>query len=73
MDRDLKASKMRLFAARSSGIRLSGNDLSEALYTMSELSLWPDDVDSVSEAQALACWRLVETLRHEQLPEELKM
>lgn len=48
-------------------------DLSEALYAISELGLWPDNVDSVSRLQALTCWQLVERLRKERLPDALKM
>lgn len=48
-------------------------DLSEALYAVSELGLWPDNVDSVSECQALTCWQLIERLRTERLPDHLKM
>lgn len=47
--------------------------LSSALYSLSELGVWPDSVDSVSTDQALLCWRVVEKLRHEKFPQSLKM
>ena len=46
--------------------------LGEALYTMSELSLWPDGV-SVSEEQVIMCWKVVEKMRREQFPDGLVM
>lgn len=48
-------------------------DLDEALYSVSELALWPDRVDSVSPEQAFTCWQLIERLRAERLPDLLKM
>ena len=52
--------------------KLKGN-LSEAVYTMSEMGLWEDSVDSVCEEQALLCWAIVEKLRVEKFPDELRM
>lgn len=71
--RDEKASKLRLFLAGNPTPRWSGNELAEALYSISELSMWPDSIDSVSEEQALMCWQLVERLRTQKLPDELRM
>jgi len=51
--------------------RMIGN-LGNGLYAVSERGLWPDDVDSVSEEQALLCWRLVEKLRCADFPDELR-
>lgn len=48
-------------------------DISEALYTMSELGMWPDSIDSVSVAQAMLCWKVVEKMRREAFPDALKM
>jgi hypothetical protein len=48
-------------------------DLSEALYSISELGMWPDAVDSVSPEQAILCWRLIERLSSDRLPDELRM
>lgn len=47
--------------------------LPEAVYTMSELHLWPDDVDSVSAKQAITCWKLIEKLRTSEFPDSLRM
>lgn len=47
--------------------------LPEALYAVSELGLWFDDVDSVSEDQCLKCWRIVETLKNKEFPKKLWM
>ena len=47
-------------------------DLSEALYTVNELGLWPDYVN-VSEEQALFCWGIVEKLRTHKFPDDLRM
>lgn len=49
------------------------NDLDEILHTLSELGMWPDDVDSVSTAQAMLCWQVIERLRKESLPPDLKL
>ena len=48
-------------------------DIEEALYTMSELNMWPDGVDSVSPEQALLCWKLVEYLTMNRFPEKYRM
>lgn len=47
--------------------------LGEALYSMSELHLWPDEVDSVSREQALRCWQVVEACRRGGFPRVLRM
>lgn len=51
--------------------KLVGN-LNEAIYTMNELGLWPDDVE-VSEEQVLKCWEVVETMRRKRFPVDLCM
>lgn len=48
-------------------------DLSEALYTISELRLWPDQVDTVSCEQALLCWKIIEKLRTAEFPDSLRI
>lgn len=48
------------------------NDLGEALYTMSELGMWPDG-ESVGEEQAVLCWALIEKLRRFKYPEKFVM
>jgi len=47
--------------------------LDEALYSMSELGLWLDDVDSMSVEQALRVWKVVEKLRSTEFPPDLRM
>ena len=48
-------------------------DLNKAIYTLSELRLWPDDVDAISKDQVLMCWKVVEILKAKRFPENLKM
>lgn len=48
--------------------------LSSALYTTSELYIWPDQVDSMSPEQAIMAWRIVERLKKDGIfPSELVM
>lgn len=48
--------------------------LGELLYTMSELRLFPDGVDSVSIEQALLCWQIVQqNIHNTPFPDELRM
>jgi hypothetical protein len=47
--------------------------LDEVLHSMNELQLWPDYVDSVSNEQVILCWRIIETLKRKELPNDLKM
>jgi hypothetical protein len=47
--------------------------IGEALYSMSELDLWPDYVDGVSLEQALKCWQVVEACRRTGFPDSLRM
>jgi len=50
------------------------NGLGELLYTMNELGMWPDCVDSVGVDQAIQCWKVVEAvIRRGGVPENLKM
>lgn len=53
--------------------KVNDRDLSEALYTFSELNIFPDAVDSVSIEQAIMIWQLVEQVRKNGFPEELRM
>lgn len=47
--------------------------LDNALYTMNELGLWPDDV-TVSEEQAIMVWRVVHRIAVTgSFPDELRM
>ena len=54
-------------------IDINFRNLNEALYSVSELYIWPDDVDSVSDNQALLCWCIIEKIRKDGFPEELRM
>jgi hypothetical protein len=47
--------------------------LNAALYSLSELGLWHDSVDFVSEEQAIMCWKIIEKLKKEEFPNELCM
>jgi len=47
--------------------------LQEALHSMNELGLWPDNVDSVSEIQAMLRWRIVEKVKFSGFPDKLRM
>lgn len=47
--------------------------LGATLYSLENLGLWIDNIDSVSEEQCLFCWRIVEALRKRELPDELVM
>ena len=49
------------------------NNLNEAAYTMSEMNMWPDDIDSISVGQIIACWKVIEKLRKTNFPVKLKM
>lgn len=73
LTRDEKTSQLRLFLGQVTNPRWYGNDLAEALHSVSELGLWPDVVESVSEEQALTCYRLIEKLRSNKFPAELRM
>jgi hypothetical protein len=46
--------------------------LSEALYTLNELDLWPNDV-TVDEEQLFRCWCVVEKLKQKNFPKDLWM
>lgn len=49
------------------------SNLGSALYSMSELGLWPDEVDSVSVEQACLIWKLVQQVAANGFPKELRM
>lgn len=71
MERDEQRQRiMEFFQGQEPAVESS---LGDALYSMSELGCWPDYVDSVSEEQALLCWRIVEKLRIEEFPKALRM
>lgn len=47
--------------------------LNEALYTIDELGLWSDEIDCVSVEQVKLCWRIIEKIKTDGFPEELRM
>ncbi len=49
------------------------SSLDEVLYSMSELGLWFDEIDSVSKEQVMLCWRIIEKIKTDGFPEELRM
>jgi hypothetical protein len=51
----------------------NGNDLNEALYSLCELGLVEGCIDSIDEALAIQCWKIVERLRKERFPSDLRM
>ena len=54
--------QMMEFVNGGSGLpEIPSKALDDALYTMNELGLWPDDV-TVSEEQALMVWRVVQRI-----------
>ena len=77
MTREEKREAMQMwigsFGVPRAAAEVNPADLNEALHSISELGLWPDGVDSVSETQAFTCWQLIERLRKERLPDVLKM
>lgn len=75
MTRDEKRAALRAFIFDDGSLPVINNppDLAEALHSMSKLGLWPDAVDSVSEAQAALCWKLINRLQGNKLPDDLKM
>lgn len=53
----------------------NGDDyaLSEALYTFSELGLWKMDIEIKEVEEAIRVWAVVEKVRRDGFPEELRM
>lgn len=74
MNRNKHADAVKLYFAGTLAPKVPIRDLAEALYAFGELGLFPDhDVDRVSVSQALLCWRIVEHLRTNSFPDELRM
>lgn len=48
-------------------------DLANALYTFSELGLWKMDIDIKGIEEAIRVWAVVEKVRRDGFPEELRM
>lgn len=69
----MKTELLEFFSGKDPELIGGKNDLAEALYSFGELDLFLDDVDSVGKDQAFLVWRIVEKLRKEKLPENLRM
>ena len=70
---DDKRKKLNQFIDRGPEVSGDQSALDAALYSMSELGLWPDAVDSVSTQQACLIWRLIQQIALEGFPKELRM
>lgn len=53
--------------------QVNRNDLANVLYMTGELGMWPDDVDRVSEEQAIMCWRIIEKCRVQAFPKDMRL
>jgi hypothetical protein len=74
MSRDEHRAEVERWLGRPSAEPVSvRHSLRDAVYTMSELHLWPDSVDSLSVDQVMMCWHLVEVVRKRSFPDELRM
>lgn len=73
MESEEREERLQMFFGEAKPVLLRERDLADALYSISESSRWPDYVDSVSEEQAIMCWRIVEKLRASSFPEDLRM
>lgn len=74
MERNEQRKKIRKFLNETHDPDIDGS-IHEALYSMSELGMFPDG-ESVSFEQAIMCWKLVEQLRityEKSFPKELWM
>jgi hypothetical protein len=70
---DEKAEKFKEFFGIVEG-QLPPVGLPQALYTASELHLWPDNVTSVGTDQAMMIWKIVNDLMGtKKFPDNLKM
>ena len=60
------------FFERTDPVLVGGlHDLNEALFAYKEEVGWKDYVDSLSDEQAILCWKIVETLRERRFPKDL--
>lgn len=48
------------------------HNLDNALYTISELGMWYDEVDSISPEQAMMIYKVVDKVLKDGFPEELR-
>jgi len=68
-----KRELLKAFVDDQPAVVVDRKALNAALYSMSELGLWPDNIDSMSNEQAILVWALVERVRREGFPTELRM
>jgi hypothetical protein len=52
---------------------IDSRQLNEALYAFEYAWAWPDQVDNVSEEQAILIWKIIERVRKEGYPDELRV
>jgi hypothetical protein len=52
---------------------IDSRKLNEALYAIEYAWAWPDQVDNVSEEQAVLIWKIIERVRKEGYPDELRV
>jgi hypothetical protein len=71
--RDQHRRKMMAFVASGDTPDVDGRNLGNALYTMGELGLFADDVDSVSTEQAIRIYKLISAVMLNGFPNDLKM
>ena len=71
--RDDHRRKMMAFVASGDTPDVNGRKLSEALYTMGELGLFADDVDSVSIEHAIRIYKVISAVMLNGFPDNLKM
>jgi len=59
---DPKANETMAFINPKNEPDIIDHELNNLMYTMAELNMFPDNVDSVSEEQAILIWQAVEAL-----------
>src|SRR5438445_29510 len=74
MDWDVKREKILEFVEQTPEPDVNNRALNEALYSMNEMSLWPDDAP-MSAVQAIRAYRLISSIlqNDNKFPNELRM
>ena len=73
MSNEAKARLVREWMAALSSPNLDKKQLSEAIYSIGELGLWPDMTDYMSVDQCVLCWSIVEEMMKHGFPGKLRM
>jgi len=77
MERDEHSARVKAWVKSGQSVDLDiiqyRHDVRNAVFVLDQLHAWPDSVDSVSVEQVLFCWQLIERLRSQKFPEELRM